>query len=91
MVVLSLDKPARFHRPVLSRVWVADESGPAAALRRDPVSTTLALVNWLVLLLMLCGLLLANTLPTGSSSDVIGGVSSVTCHGKTCSKIQPAG
>jgi hypothetical protein len=75
---------------VLSRALVVDESGPVA-LRRDPLNVVLALVNWMVLLLLLCGLLLAHTLPTRSTSDVIGGVSSVTCHGKTCSKIQPAG
>jgi hypothetical protein len=90
MVVLSLDKPARIRRPVLSRALVVDESGPVA-LRRDPLNVVLALVNWMVLLLLLCGLLLAYTLPTRSSSDVIGGVSSVTCHAKTCGKVQPAG
>ena len=91
MVVLSLDKPARIRRPLRSRAWMADAPAEAIAVRRDPVNLALTLVNWMVLLLLLCGLLLAYTLPTGSSSDVIGGVSSVTCHGKTCGKIQPAG
>ncbi|HEX3828914.1 MAG TPA: hypothetical protein VHV82_16765 [Sporichthyaceae bacterium] len=88
MVVLSVDKPVRIRWAVAGRGWVGDESRHAAAGQGDPVNFVLALVNWMVLLLLFAALLLLKTLPSGS--DVIGGVASVTCQGKTCSQIHPA-
>jgi len=88
MVVLSLDKPVRIRRAVADHAWVGGESGDAAAEQSDPINFVLALVNWMVLLLLFAALLLLKTVPTGS--DVIGGVASVTCQGKTCSQIHPA-
>jgi hypothetical protein len=89
MVVLSLEKPARIRRPAVHRAWVGDAPGQvAAAAAPHPVNFVLALVNWMILLLLFCALLLATTVPSGS--DVVGGVASVTCQGKTCSQIHPA-
>jgi hypothetical protein len=88
MVVLSLDKPARIRRSAVHRALVGDTSGRAAAVAPHPVNFVLALVNWMILLLLFCALLLATTVPGGS--DVVGGVASVTCQGKTCSQIHPA-
>jgi hypothetical protein len=94
MVVLGLDRPVGTQRLLLRRVWQPIESAPAAVSRHDAVGLGLALLNWMVLLLLLCGLLLAKTLPTSTGtagSDTVTGVASVTCHGKTCSKVTPVG
>lgn len=68
--------------------WTTAEPTQAAPSRMDRINVGLTLVNWMVLLLMMCALLLAWTLPKGS--DVIGGVASVTCVGKTCTPVEPA-
>jgi hypothetical protein len=88
MAVLGLHRPARSDAP--PRLWIPRQvaaewdvlGAPARAIRVDPLNVVLALVNWMVLLLLLCGFLLATTLPldsklTGSDGSCPAG--STTC------------
>ncbi|HEY2832671.1 MAG TPA: hypothetical protein VGJ14_09615 [Sporichthyaceae bacterium] len=73
MAVLGLHRAARSDAP--ARLWIPRQvaaewdvlGAPARAMRVDPLNVMLALVNWMVLLLLLCGFLLAQTLPLDSA------------------------
>jgi hypothetical protein len=68
--------------------WSTSEPVAPDTSRRDATNLGLALVNWMILLFLMCTMLLAATLPNDSA--VMGGVASVTCSGKTCAPAQPA-
>jgi len=69
MAVLGLHRQP--HPDASTRLWIPRQmaaewdvlGAPADAVRIDPMNVVLALVNWMVLLLLLCGFLLAKTLP----------------------------
>lgn len=56
----------------------------------DRINVGLALVNWCVLLLLFCALLLAKTLPSGA--QLTGGISSEDCKttSASCQDVKPA-
>ncbi|HZE66487.1 MAG TPA: hypothetical protein VE081_07660 [Sporichthyaceae bacterium] len=72
MAVLGLHREPR--PDASTRLWIPRQmaaewdvlGAPADAVRIDPMNVVLALVNWMVLLLLLCGFLLATTLPLDS-------------------------
>jgi hypothetical protein len=88
MTVLDLSIGSASGVSAAESYWSTTEPVPVKASRRDAVNIGLALVNWMVLLFLMCALLLAKTLPT--DSGVMGGVASVTCNGTTCAPAQPA-
>lgn len=51
----------------------------ASAIEVDRINVGLALVNWCLLLLLMCGLLLAKTLP--ADSQLTGGLAADECKG----------
>ncbi|MGQ0463874.1 MAG: hypothetical protein ACT4QG_01005 [Sporichthyaceae bacterium] len=61
--------------------FVEMTSGPTVEV--DRINVGLALVNWCVLLLLLCGLLLAKTLP--SDTRLTSGLGGEDCTTATCS------
>jgi hypothetical protein len=69
--------------------FVPGEPIGEVAVPRDRINVGLGLVNWVLLMLLMCALLLAKTLPT-ATFDTLGGVASVTCSGKTCTKVPSA-
>jgi hypothetical protein len=87
MAVLGLH---RARQEATARLWIPRQRAaewdvvgtPGTAVKVDPVNVLLALVNWMVLLLLVCGFLLAKTLPmdtalTGTGSDC-------SANAKTC-------
>jgi hypothetical protein len=68
MAVLGVD---RVRQEATARLWIPRQraaewdvlGAPATAIKVDPINVALALVNWIVLLVLLCGFLLAKTLP----------------------------
>jgi|GEM_PF-6600003 len=87
-MAMTIPVTARLSDATLIEPWASRVSADPVAARRNAINIGLGLVNWLILLLLMCALLLAKTLPAGSS-DLLGGVSSVTCNAKTCTKVQP--
>jgi hypothetical protein len=88
MAVVGLHRAARSDAP--ARLWIPRQvaaewdvlGAPARAIRVDPLNVVLALVNWMVLLLLLCGFLLAQTLPLDSA--LTGTSGSCSTGAQTC-------
>jgi hypothetical protein len=92
MAVLGLHQAPQQDAP--TRLWIPRQraaewdvlGAPARAVRVDPLNVVLALVNWMVLLLLLCGFLLAKTLPL--DSKLTGADGSCSPGTKACATAQ---
>jgi hypothetical protein len=86
MAILGLD---RVRQEATARLWIPRQraaewdvlGAPATAVKVDPINVLLALVNWIVLLLLLCGFLLATTLPLDTA---LTGTAGSCPAGSTC-------
>jgi len=80
----------RARQEATARLWIPRQraaewdvlGAPAKAVKVDPINVVLALVNWMVLLLLLCGFLLAKTLP--GDTALTGTDGSCPSGAKTC-------
>jgi hypothetical protein len=87
MAVLGVD---RVRQEATARLWIPRQraaewdvlGAPARAVKVDPINVVLALVNWMVLLLLLCGFLLATTLP--KDTTLTGTDGACAAGAKTC-------
>ena len=91
MAVLGVD---RVRQEATARLWIPRQrvaewdvlGAPDKAGTVDPINVVLAMVNWMVLLLLLCGFLLAKTLPLDTA--LTGTDGSCPSGAKTCATAQ---